>query len=40
MSTTHAKFHHINSSRRIGAAMEAQHYISCNYKPGDKMRYE
>ena len=30
----------IDDIRRIGDAMEKQYYISCNFKPGDKLRYE
>ena len=40
MSPAHAEFYNINGARRIGAAMETQYNISCNYKPGDKVRYK
>ena len=30
----------IDDIRRIGNAIEKQYYISCYYKPGDKVRYE
>ena len=30
----------IDDIRRIGDAMEKQYYISCNYKPGDKVNYK
>ena len=40
MSSAYAEFYNINGARRIGDAIVNQYYISCNYKPGDKVRYE
>ena len=40
MFIVHVELYNINGARRIGAVMEAQFNISCNYKPGDKVRYK
>ena len=40
MSLVHVQFYYINNASRIGAAMKARFNISCNYKPGNKVRYK